>query len=391
MDSVFQTGGDQVPDATYRTRSDWHGPARILLDRFRQRVTALMNKAHTRRQPKAFFTDPTLPGATPYRSGLSPETILHLHWVPFLVDMPSFFGGLVPNQPVVWTLHDINPMTGGCHYTQGCDRFTNACGDCPLLDDRGPHDRSHLNLDCKVRTVGRLTNLHLAGDSHWTTGQARRSRVFRSARSVQTVHYGLDTGVFRPGRRGAARRQLGLADDAFVICAGSYNLGERRKGGHVLRKALLEEAGLRDAVLLIFGGEAGPFEGLPQRVVAAGLTHDESMLAEIYCAADVFAMPSLEEAFGQTALEAMACGVPVVGSDVGGIPDMVEPEITGLLVPPGDSAALGEAMVRLKADAARRASMGAAARQKAEAHFGLARQVRDYLRIYQTALEFARS
>jgi glycosyltransferase involved in cell wall biosynthesis len=154
-----------------------------------------------------------------------------------------------------------------------------------------------------------------------------------------------------------------------------------------LRQALIASPELHDAVLLVFGESKGPFSDLPQKVVTAGFSSEESVLAQVYGASDVFAMPSLEEAFGQTALEAMACGIPVVGFRTGGIPDTVNHEVTGLLGPVGDVPELGKMLTRIRNHPEERFRMGEASRARVEKHFTLERQRQDYLQIYEQALQ----
>ncbi len=125
------------------------------------------------------------------------------------------------------------------------------------------------------------------------------------------------------------------------------------------------------------------------RAMHLGYVANDTFLSAVYSAADVLAIPSLQEAFGQTACEAMACGTPVVGFDVGGIPDIVRPGVTGLLVPVGDTAALARAIAGLLGDDAMRAEMSAACRKVAVEEYSHALQARRYAELYERILSGA--
>jgi glycosyltransferase involved in cell wall biosynthesis len=133
--------------------------------------------------------------------------------------------------------------------------------------------------------------------------------------------------------------------------------------------------------------------GRGRPVVPDGLPHlhiehvaSDHRLSGLYSAADVFVIPSLQEAFGQTVLEAMACGTPVVGFDAGGIPEMVKPGETGLLASCGDVAGLREAVLALLADGEARARMGASCRDRVVREHGLEVQARRYADLYRSLL-----
>jgi glycosyltransferase involved in cell wall biosynthesis len=138
---------------------------------------------------------------------------------------------------------------------------------------------------------------------------------------------------------------------------------------------------------LAFGAGTDDVErhGLPP-IRYSGPLRSAEELAAVYCAADIFVIPSLAEAFGQTAMEAMACGRPVVGFDTGGIPDIVRPGQTGLLAAPGDTAQLADAIAWMMQHRAEREAMGRNARAMVEAQFTLERQARQYVELYRLLL-----
>lgn len=320
---------------------------------------------------------------------LPPHDVIHLHWIAEFVDYGEFFAALPPHTPLVWTLHDMNPFTGGCHYDFNCDRFTNACGACPQLGSREENDLSRAVWRRKREAFAHLAdqgNLQVVADSCWLADEARRSTLMGGF-PVSTIHYGLDTGVFAPQPRATARWFFDLPQEATILLFASESVENRRKGFALLAEAM---NGLPEAVpgLYLVAVGAGRPSGLASslRYRHQGALSDDHALALLYSAADVFVIPSLEEAFGQTALEAMACGTPVVGFDVGGIPDMIIPGVTGLLAPPGDVAALRSALAELLNDPEKRRVLSANCRTRVREEHTLDVQARRYEALYHAML-----
>lgn len=194
---------------------------------------------------------------------------------------------------------------------------------------------------------------------------------------VRVIPCGVDLERFRPGDPAAARVRLGLGGARVLLFVGRL---APIKGLETLLRALAAARadGLRGAPLrlLVVGGdrdESGDGEGarlgrLAHELGLAGCVEfrgpqPQDALPDFYAAADLCLMPSLHESFGMVALEAMACGVPVVASRVGGLSTTVQDGVTGLLVPEGDVAALARGIAALLADEPRRRAMGRRARE----------------------------
>ncbi|HMY73170.1 MAG TPA: hypothetical protein PLQ88_15260, partial [Blastocatellia bacterium] len=141
---------------------------------------------HRRNIPGGLFTSPRWIRKTPIQSlGELPE-IVNLHWVSRWLDLPSFLRSLPAGLPVVWSLHDMNPFTGGCHHAGDCDRFAKHCSYCPLLKSPGARDDAFRYFQIKSDCYENL-NLHFVGNSEWTTAQARRSALARHIKSLRTI------------------------------------------------------------------------------------------------------------------------------------------------------------------------------------------------------------
>lgn len=315
---------------------------------------------------------------------LSDCDVINLHWIAGFVDYEAFFSSTPKSTPVVWTLHDMNVFTGGCHYDQNCGGYVKSCGACPQL---GSTDEQDLSRQVWTRKRGVFAgrgekNIQFVANSYWLEAEAKRSSLL-SRFPVTTIHYGLDTRTFSPRDRIFSRSVLDLPADAAVVLFVADSVDNKRKGFALLAEALGKLKDRSDLFLLSLG-YGNP--SLPDTIrhMHLGVVSDDRFLSLIYSAADVFVIPSLQEAFGQTALEAIACGTPVIGFDVGGIPDTVIPRVTGLLVPPGDVDALRSAIVELLEDHAGRKAMSANCRRVAVEKFALDIQARQYVELYES-------
>ena len=200
----------------------------------------------------------------------------------------------------------------------------------------------------------------------------------------------IDAAVFRPVPRRLARQLLGLAPETRYILFGACSaVADKRKGYDLLAAALnaLPSASRENTCCLVFGashGESSPPLPLPTRFL--GVLHDEIALALAYSAADVFVCPSREESFSNTTLESLACGTPVAAFAVGGIPDMVEHQVSGMLAAPHDPHELAECIAYILARDDRRRRMGEAAREKVARQYDMPVVAKKYMALYEELL-----
>ena len=212
-------------------------------------------------------------------------------------------------------------------------------------------------------------------------------RLYRADPScVAVIPCGVDPVVFHPVRQADARAKLGRDQcERLILFVGRI---EQIKGIDVLLRALallfFRRPDLRSEIcLLVVGGALDPGDDSPETEkilelrrlvhehrmednVAFVGSRDQEDLALYYAAADLCAVPSLTESFGLVALEAMACGTPVVGTRVGGLQTVIEDGRSGLLVPAGDYQALAEAMTQVLTDSRLRLHLAHGARERAE-------------------------
>ena len=306
--------------------------------------------------------------------------VLHLHWVQEFQSPASLAALIAMGKPIVWTLHDQRPFTGGCHYSAGCTGFESVCHPCPqLLADPLRLPARTLRAQRALLPADAMT---VVTPSRWLAALARRSALFREAR-IEVIPYGLDTGLFAPMEKAEARRQLGLAEGRFIPLFCADRGSERRKGAAELLAALGKlPPPQSDFTLLCFGEPPPAFEQLGARLHNLGYLRESAALRLAYCAADVFVLPSLEDNLPNTALEALACGTPVLAFDSGGIGDVVRDGSTGWLVPRGEVAALAATLARIAQEPEVRRSFGENGAVLMAEHYSAQVQAQRYLELY---------
>jgi glycosyltransferase involved in cell wall biosynthesis len=335
-----------------------------------------------RRPRRGVFEGPRQAWETPYRRECLGGELLHLHWIEKLIDYPSFFRTLPDELPVVWTLHDMNPLTGGCHHAEECLAYASQCGDCPLLARPGKRDLAARNFQLK-RAAFRGKRLHIVTPSRWLERRVRQSPLLAEAQSIRTIHNGLDLRQFAPMDKTAARRQLGLPDDAFVAAYGAASLEIGSKGIAEFLAALPRLSPSQRPRGLLFGRGSAPASAGGVELLNCGFLATPEDQVPVYSAADVFVLPSHAENMPQTVVESLACGTPVVAFAVGGVPEIVRPGETGLLARLRDVEHLAEQLRWMADHRETCVRMGAAGRRLVEGEFDHAQQVGKYLALYR--------
>ncbi|MGW8247533.1 MAG: glycosyltransferase family 4 protein [Acidiferrobacterales bacterium] len=295
-----------------------------------------------------------------------PDTdIVNLHWLSYFIDYQSLFSYVPRPTSIVWTLHDLNAFTGGCHYDLGCGRYHTGCGACPQLGSESSHDLSSIVWQRKKRLFHSLdeSRLNLVAPSKWLGEEVRKSPLMGKF-PIHVIPNGLDVAKFRPRDKQGARKSLGISANEKVILFVSELTTNVRKGFRVLGEALADLHRLNNIVLLSVGREE-PDVCAGIRHIFLGTVESDDRMAEIYSAADIFVIPSLQDNLPNTVIESIACGTPVVGTDVGGIPDMVRPGTTGLLVRESDSIDLSNKIIELLRNDDLRKMMSARCREVA--------------------------
>jgi glycosyltransferase involved in cell wall biosynthesis len=287
--------------------------------------------------------------------------------------------------PVVLHLHDNWLQTGHCACHLACERWRTGCGSCPDLAIYPgiSRDGTRFNWRRKRRLI-QQSRLWITAPSQWLLDEARDSLL--AGKPMRLVRNGIDLETFAPRPREQARTELGLPQGIpLIVSCGLNILTNPFKDGKTLLLALRQVLKiLPEARLVALGVSETPpgFEDLAGAVIVRPFEKDQRKVAAYYNAGDVYAQASRVESFSLTVCEAMASGLPVAATAVGGLPELVEHERTGLLVPPQDPAALAATLLRMLQNRAFAAAQTQNALQVARQHYDIRAQARNYLDWY---------
>ena len=361
-----------------------------------KRLWRLVRKLQVERFNKRFHTTHAC-GGMPFFTDLSPlgqpmldsamgADIVHLHWVCDFIDYEYFFSNLPVGVPIFWTLHDMNSFTGGCIHSMGCQRFQEACGKCPLLGAASSGDESSRGLQRKVQALApHLHNLCVITPSQWLGNLAQKSRVFRSAQ-FRVVPNGVDLEIYHPQVRERGRAMISATKEDRVILFVAASLRQTLKGGPLFIEAWkeLEARGVKTKVVCV--GDSTGFEA-PRSWQLLNFAEEEAKKAAIFAAADVLVVPSEVENYPNVICEALACGVPVVGSHVGGIPELVLDGLTGYTMKHRSSDCLADTLQMLfESLMEKRATWSERCREFAERTFNLQHIANEHFNLYKKAI-----
>jgi glycosyltransferase involved in cell wall biosynthesis len=289
--------------------------------------------------------------------------------------------------PTVLTLHDAWLLSGHCAHSLECERWRIGCGHCPdlTLDPPVKRDATAYNWRRKHQ-IFEASTLHVASPSRWLLNKAGASMLATGTKEARVLPNGVDLSVFQPGDKQAVRASLGLpAASKVVLFAGHALETNMWKDFETVRSAVaLTSAQLRDQTLVFvaLGQEGGASEDRQPEIRSVPYQADPHVVARYYQAADVYMHAAFADTFPYTVIEALACGTPVVGTAVGGIPEQVDDGETGFLVPGGDADAMAARTAQLLADDQLQLRMSSRAAEVAQQRFDLERQVDEYLDWY---------
>lgn len=273
--------------------------------------------------------------------------VIHVQWAHAPTLGPAFWRAIKrETRPVVWTLRDMWPFTGGCHFSGLCEKYASGCGRCQLLgggDERITSD----DVTFKAEHYGPQSVFVAISDT--IAEQARTSAVL-SGRDIHVIPNSVQMSQLRALDKTQARSALRLPAKKFVIATGALNLADPRKGADIMRHLLNVYRDDKNLHWCLFGnGLAELVDPVPENCTGFGLIRDDVTLNQIYSAADVFLMPSLQESFGKVTVEAMACGTPVIGLVKTPAEEIISHGHTGWLAKHGDVEAVVTAIETARA------------------------------------------
>ncbi len=265
--------------------------------------------------------------------------VIQLHWINqaflSLKNLQQLFS---LNKPIVWTMHDMWAFTGGCHYNSDCLRFSDVCNNCPALKFPGNSDFSNKIFKQKLALFNKY-KINVVTSSNWLADEVKRSTLLKG-QYINVIPTPISIDTFKPLDKIEARKKFNIRFDKFIILFGTMNLNDERKGFTQLQNSLIllyeRYPELREKVeLLVFGkSENEQMNRIPFKINNAGKINSNKNLAQAYNSADVFVAPSLQDNLPNTVMESLACGIPAVVFNIGGMPDIVDHKLNGFLATP---------------------------------------------------------
>jgi glycosyltransferase involved in cell wall biosynthesis len=322
-----------------------------------------------------------------------------------IIDLRNLFGGFLnlwglPEmtnvKPVVWRMPDLWAVTGHCAYPYDCQRWITGCFDCPLFS---PEGRKIIEPNPTIwdgtqrvwkskRELYLKSRLHIIVTTEWMRNQVKQS-ILGNALSINVISNGVDLEIYKPRSRGEARKALDLPQNVPILLWSAGSRGNFRKGYHLVVKALerMQTGTDKMPFLVTMGGAKGWDQPETiQNVRHLGYVRNPKQQSLVYAASDVFLCPTLADGQPQTALESLACGIPIIAFDLGPMPDLAINGKTGFLVPQQTAENLQLVIEDFLERREDYSSYGENCRREAQQKYDLEKQTEKYIELYEAVL-----
>ncbi len=258
--------------------------------------------------------------------------VIHLHWInQGMLSLNEIGEILASGKKIVWTMHDMWAFTGICHHAGTCTNYQTDCGMCPYLLSPSQNDLSY-KIFKKKQSVFANGQITFVACSNWLRDLAELSPLTEN-HLLTSIPNPIDTTKYCPQDKSIIRQQLNLPDDKKIILFAAAKVSDKRKGiDYLIEAANILLSNNKDNIIFLMAGGNGDViaSQLPLSAINMGYV-DSAQMMNLYNASDLFVTPSLQENLPNTIMEAMACGTPCVGFDIGGIPEMIQHKHTGYI------------------------------------------------------------
>lgn len=248
---------------------------------------------------------------------------------------------------------DMNHFTGGCHFSWGCEGYTNSCDNCPAIPDESQKHVAKDNLERKYQNAQKASFQIIAG-SGLTLEQAKKSKIYRAQKTIYNINSLIDTTLLNDQNKSIAKKIFGLEEENFYILTGAQNMEDPRKGFkyliealEILDQQLPEDLKKKITLLVVSNSINKEFDRVTFKKQKIDYIKDYRLLSLLYQATDVFVNSSIEDSGPMMVSEALACGTPVVGFDTGVLTNMVIDDYNGYKIPMKDSRQLAEGIKKI--------------------------------------------
>jgi len=262
--------------------------------------------------------------------------IIYIHWaIGGFLNLGNYEQIFKLNKPVIIFMHDMWTITGGCHHSFECEKYKTGCFDCQIFENKRVVDLAKIEFNNKMKLFSKYDNVCFVSPSNWLLNCAAQSLLTQN-KPIYCIPNVVDNELYKSFDKKIAKNILNIDTDAYVITFGATSVDNPYKGWKYIEKALeIIKAKLvnKKIQILIFGSEYKKeiADVIPFEVFFMGQLKDDYSTNLAYNASDVFVMPSLAETFGLVGQEALSCRTPVVGFNIGGIPDIIDHKKNGYL------------------------------------------------------------
>ena len=316
--------------------------------------------------------------------------LIHLHWINGgYLSLKSLEKIISSGKPVIWTLHDMWAFSGGCHYALDCKNYKKGCGECPYVKRPSQRDLSN-RIWNKKSAIFKDSRVTIVTPSDWLNQCVKESSLLGHC-EVHTIRNPVDQTEFVPRDRERAKENLGLDPAKKYILFGAATVKNMLKGFDYFVEAvkgLVGEIGTPENVeILLFGKSKEDLSQLfPIKTHVVSFTGSTDKIVDLYNAAHLFVIPSLQDNLPNTIVESMLCGTPAVGFQTGGIPEMIEHKVSGYLAEYKSSPDLAEGM-KWVLDFEDYEALSAKTRECAVQLFSRERSTEQHVKLYRSLLE----
>jgi glycosyltransferase involved in cell wall biosynthesis len=311
--------------------------------------------------------------------------LVHIHWIGAgFISIRSLKRIRIP---IIWTMHDSWPFTGGCHIPYNCEKFRHNCGKCPELNSQLEDDLSRKIFNLKRRFYNQIKNITFVSPSNWLAESAFVSTLLKD-KKVIVIPNGIDTELFSPKNKAGAREYLNVSPLSKIVLFGAVNSTSDKNKGFLQLLSALKQIDIPDVEIMVFGSTGDALiNTLAAKTVFLGKISDENLMALIYSAADVTVVPSLSENLSLVIMESLSCGTPVVAFNVGGNSELVDHKVNGYLAEPFSTADFSNGIKWVLEKQGKTDILSRKAREKIINNFDINLVVKKYFELYQRLMK----
>lgn len=313
------------------------------------RLDSLLQKFITQGALHQFglFSYPLLGNDISQMKVIKEADFIYIHWVlGGFLNFASIEKLANLGKPILFIMHDMWTITGGCHHSFSCEKYKSACYNCQIFPEDRDNDLSAREFNRKLQLYSKYDTLFYISPSKWLYECARESALTKNKKIFYIPNI-LDKSIYKTFDQQIAKQMFKIDPAKKVLAFGAISITSPYKGLSYLLKALqilFEEKGPEDYEILVFGSGYNKdiADHIPFETIFVGHLSDDYSMMLLYNAADVFIAPSLADNLPTTILESLSCGTPTVAFNVGGIPDLIQHKKNGYLAKYKDAKDLAE-------------------------------------------------